>query len=131
MSQVSAVIQAHTHDRVAQLAKGLVDSIIGLGAGVRLNIGKLGAEQLLGPLDGDIFHHVHALTAAVIPFAGIAFGILVGKNSAGRRQNSGADDVLRGDQLDVLLLAVILRPDSLTHFRVLRDEKIHRLLDHV
>jgi len=112
------------------LAQGLVHGEVGLGAGVGLHIGIIGAEELLGPLNGDVLHHVHALTAAVVALAGIALCVLVGEDGAGGGQDSGADDVLRGDQLDVLLLAVVLGADGLSHLGIGGGDKVHDFVDH-
>ena len=112
------------------LAQGLVHGEVGLGAGVGLHIGIIGAEELLGPLNGDVLHHVHALTAAVVALAGIALCVLVGEDGAGGGQDSGADDVLRVDQLDVLLLAVVLGADGLSHLGIGGGDKVHDFVDH-
>ena len=47
-----------------------VDGHVGLGAGVRLDVGVLGAEELLGALDGQRLDHVDELAAAVVALAG-------------------------------------------------------------
>ena len=70
VGQVAAIVQAHAQDGVAILAEGLVDSVVCLCAGMGLYIGKAGAEELPGPLDGDVLHYIYALAAAVIPFSG-------------------------------------------------------------
>jgi hypothetical protein len=41
-------------DLVARLQHGGVDGEVGLRAGVRLDVGVLGAEELLGALDGEL-----------------------------------------------------------------------------
>src|SRR6185503_6630691 len=51
---------------------------------------------------------VDLLAAAVVAPAGIALGILVGQHRARRLEHGARDDVRRGDQLDLLLLAVQL-----------------------
>ena len=76
------------------LAQGLIDGKVGLGAGVGLYVGKGGAKELLCPLDGDIFHHIDALTAAIVPLSGVTLGVFIGEYAAGRGQNRGADNVL-------------------------------------
>ena len=80
MGQVAAVGQVHAQDRVAQVAQGLIDRVVGVGAAVGLDIGMVRAEELAGPLPGDVLHHVHALAAAVVPLAGVALGVLVGEH---------------------------------------------------
>ena len=130
VGQVAAVVQAHAHDGVAVLAEGLIDGEVGLGAGVGLHVGVARAEELLGPLDGDVLHHVHALAAAVVALAGVAFGVFVGEHGAGGGQHGGADDVLRGDQLNVLLLPVVLSAHGLAHLGIGGGEKVHKFVDH-
>ena len=130
VGQVAALVQTHAQHCVPMLAQGLVYGEVGLGAGVGLNIGVVGTEKLLGPLDGDVFHHVHALTAAVVTLARVALGVLVGENGAGGGQDSGADDVLRGNQLNVLLLAVVLSADGLSHLGIGGGNEVHDFVDH-
>ena len=77
-----------------------------------LHIGEGAIEQALGAVDGELLDHVDILAAAVIALARIAFGIFVGEQRAGGVEHGLRDDVLRGDQLDLVLLAVqlVLRP---------------------
>ena len=49
VGQVAAVGQVHGQDGVAGLQAGEVDRHVGLGPGVRLDVGLLGAEELAGP----------------------------------------------------------------------------------
>ena len=130
VGQVSALVQAHSQHRVAGLAQSLIHGKVGLGAGVGLYVGKARAKELLGPLNGDIFHHVHALTAAVVPVGGVALRIFVGQDAACGGEDRRTDNVFRGDQFDILLLAVEFRPDSLSDLRVGGREKVHHLIDH-
>ncbi len=85
-----------------------VDGGVGLRAGVRLHVGVVGAEQLLGAVDGQLLGDVDVLAAAVVALARIAFGVLVGQHRALRLEHARAGVVLRGDQLDVLFLALAL-----------------------
>ena len=52
----------------------------------------------------NAFGDIDILTTAVIPAAGIALGIFVRQHRALRFQNGPGHDVLRGDQLDLVLL---------------------------
>ena len=94
-----------------------------------LYIGKAGAEELPGPLDGDVLHYIYALAAAVIPFSGVALRVFVGEHRTGSGQNGGADHVLRGDEFDVLLLAVIFRLNCPADLGVGGGDEIHGFLD--
>ena len=66
---------------------------------------KPAAEQLLRALDRQRLGDVDELAAAVVALARIALGILVGDHRALRLEHRAADDVLRRDQLDLVLLA--------------------------
>jgi hypothetical protein len=63
------------------------------------------AEQLLGALDGQFFGNIDELAAAIIALARIALGILVGHDRALGFKHGARNDVLRGDQLDLMALA--------------------------
>ena len=69
VGQVSAVGKIQSHDRVARLNEGDISGKIGLGAGMRLDIGMVGAKKLLGPLDRQRFRDINKLAPAVIAFA--------------------------------------------------------------
>jgi hypothetical protein len=98
---------------------------------VGLHIGKISAEKLLGPLDGDVFNHIHALTAAVIASAGVSLGVFVGEYGPGSGQNSGADDIFGSNQLNVLLLTLEFCLNSVSYFRIDCGKELHCVLNHV
>ena len=125
VGQMPAVVQVHAQHSVPGLAQGHIDGVIGLGAGVGLDVGKFRPEQLAGPLNGQVFRHIHAMTAAVIPLAGVSLGVLVGEHTTHSSQHRLGHDVLRRDQLDVLTLALVLRPDGRAHLGVMPGYKIH------
>ena len=118
VGQVAALGQVHPHDGVAQVQQGEVDRQVGLRARVGLHVGVLCAEQLAGPADGDVLHLVHIGAAAVIALARQALGVLVGQHAAHGGHHGRGDDVLTGDQLDVLALAGQLPAHGGAHFRV-------------
>ena len=45
---------------------------------MRLHVGVIGAEQGFGAVDGQLLGFIDKLSAAVVTFAGIAFGVFVG-----------------------------------------------------
>ena len=106
VGEMAAVGEVHAEHGVARLQQREIDRHVGLRAGVRLHVGVLGAEQLLGALDGQRFGDVHELAAAVVALAGVAFRVLVGQDRTGRLQHRLADEVLRGDQLEPGVLAL-------------------------
>ena len=118
VGEVAAFGQAHAHDRVAGLEQGEEHRLVGLRAGVRLDVGEAGVEQLLDPVDGQLLGHVDELAAAVVALARVALGVLVGELAALGRHHRGGGVVLRGDQLDVLFLALVLALDDRGDLRV-------------
>ena len=85
-----------------------VDRLVGLAARVGLDVGRLGAEQFLGPLASQPLDHVGVLAATVVAPAGVALGVLVGQHRAHRLEHRLADEVLRGDQFQAAGLALDL-----------------------
>ncbi len=85
---------------------------------MRLHVGELAAEQFGDALDRQPLGDVDELAAAVIALARQAFGIFVGQHRALRFQHRARDDVLRGDELDLVALAAELEPDRLGDLRV-------------
>ena len=133
VGQVAALRQIHAHDGVAQIQQSKVDSQIGLCAGMGLDIGILCAEQLAGALNGDVLHLVHIDAAAVVALAGQAFGILVGQDAAHGCHDSRGNDVLAGNQLDVLALTGQLAVHCRCQFRIDRVDQtdgVHHFIVH-
>ena len=97
--------EVEAHEGIAGLQQRQEHRLVHLAAGIRLHIGKLRAEQLLGALDRQRLGDVDPFAAAVIALARIALGILVGHHRALRFQHRAADDVFRRDQLDLMALA--------------------------
>src|ERR1700686_2189920 len=106
--QVTAVVETHAENGIARLHQREIRRRIRLRSGMRLHVGVVGAEQLLGALDRQLLGHVDVLAAAVVALAGIAFRVLVGEHRALRLQHPWTGVVLRSDELDVLLLAAAL-----------------------
>ena len=79
---------------------------------MRLHVGVLGSEELLGAIARQVLDHVGELASAVIAFAGIAFGILVGEHRAGGFEHGFADEVLGGDQLEPFVLTALFVGDG-------------------
>ena len=108
VAQMAAVFEAHADERVARLQKRGVDGQIRLRAAVRLDVDGLAAEERLGALDRDALDLVDDLAAAVITLAGQTLGVFVGQNAPHAGDDGRGGDVLRGDQLEVALLAAQL-----------------------
>ena len=92
-------------------------------AGVRLDVGMVGAEELFGAVAGQVLDDVGVLASAVVALAGIALGVLVGEDRAGGFKHGLADKVFRGDEFETVVLAVLLVGDGLGDLRVHRTER--------
>ncbi len=119
VGEMTALIEPHPENRVPRLQQREVGAHVGLGPGMGLDVGELGAEQLLGPIDGQLLHLVDDLTAFVIATTRIALGVLVGEHRARCRHDRRGGEVLRGDQVDVAVLA----------FQVFADQSGDRRID--
>ena len=118
VGQVATLRQVHAHDGIADVQQCKVDGQVGLCTGVRLHVGILGPKQLAGALNGDVLDLIHIGTAAVIALARQTLGILVGQHRAHRSHHGRRNDVLAGDQLDVLPLAGQLAAHRRSQLRV-------------
>ena len=111
VGEMAAGGEVEPHERFARLHQRQEHALIGLAAGIGLDVGETTAEQPAGALDRQIFGDVDELTAAVIAPARIAFGVFVGHHRALRLEHRLRDDVLGGDQLDLVALATELQFD--------------------
>ena len=120
-----ALVQPHSQDGVAGLQERREDGDVGRRARVRLDVGVVRAEQLLGPVDGELLHDVHILAAAVVALAGVALGVLVGQHRPLRFEHGAGDDVLRRDQFQLVVLPAFLFLDGGIDLRVgLRQRRV-------
>jgi hypothetical protein len=122
MGQMPARGEVQPHEGVAGLQQGEEDRLIGLGAGMGLHIGEIAGEELLGTLDGQRLGDIDELAAAVVAPARIALGIFVGQHRTLGLEDGAGDDVLRGDQLDLVLLPMQLLPDGPEDLRIALGE---------
>ena len=112
VGEVAAEVEAHGEQRVARLGQGEVGRHVGLRPGVRLDVGVVGAEEPLRPVDGELLDLVHHLAATVVALPRVALGVLVGQGRAGGLQHRGGDEVLAGDELEPVGLAPGLLADE-------------------
>ena len=78
MRKVAALVQLHAQDLLSQFHVCKIDRHVRLGTRVGLDICMLCPEELLEPVAGQILGHVVELASAIVPLAGIAFGIFIG-----------------------------------------------------
>ena len=114
----------HLLVRVARLEERAEHRHVRLGAGVRLHVRVLGAEQLLRAVDRELLGHVDELAAAVVAPSRVPLGVLVVHRRADRGEDGRARVVLRGDQPQVRPLALQLVRDRLGDLRVGRLQRL-------
>ena len=109
MGEVAALVELHPEDAVAGLQDAEVGGHVRLGTGMRLDVDVLRArEQGERPLLGEPLRDVDVLAAAVVALAGQALGVLVRQPGALRLHDRAEGIVLRGDELDLVVLAAAL-----------------------
>ena len=75
-------------------------------------------EELLRALDSKRFNHVDVVATTIPALAGIAFSVFIGQHTALRFHHGRVGEILRGDELDMALLAVPLGSNGCSDFGV-------------
>ena len=101
---MATVAQVHAHHGVSDIKKGKVYCQISLSTAVRLHVGVLGAEKSACPVDCNLLYLIHIGAAAVIALAGETLCVFIGEHAAHGGHDCGGNEVLAGDELDVLAL---------------------------
>lgn len=105
--EMAAFAEIHTQNAVARIKQAEERSKIGTRTTVWLHVGIGCAEERGHALDGDVLYDIDKLTTAVIALTGEALGVLVCKNRANSGENSRAHIVLRSNEFNPLLLALL------------------------
>ena len=98
--------KAHGKDGIPGLEKREKDGKVCVRTAMGLDVCVLRAEESAGTLPCKVFDLVDVLASAVVPFPGVALCVLIGEDCSRGEQDGFRDDILRSDQLDILLLAV-------------------------
>ena len=102
VGEVATVRQAHGQDGLAGLDEGAVRREVGARAAVRLEVGMLCAEELLGALDTDDLRLVDLGAATVVALAGVTLGVLIAQGRAESSQHGRRREVFARDELQAL-----------------------------
>jgi hypothetical protein len=92
---------------------------------VWLDIRTLCAKEGFCPLYCECFDDVDEFTATVVASPGIALRVLVGEYGSLRHENCLANEVLRGNEFDVVLLAKQLAVQGFGDFWVGTSQVCH------
>ena len=106
MGQVTTLVEPHPKDGVPGLQKREIDPHVRLCAGVRLNIGELGAEQFFGAVDRKLFHLIYDLTPLVVATPGVALRVFVGEDRTRGCHHRWRGKVLGCDEVNIRILAL-------------------------
>ena len=118
MGEVSPRREVETHEGVAGRHERHEHALVGLAAGIGLDVGEATVEQSAGALDRQSLRDVDELAAAIIAFAGIAFRVFVGQDRALGLEHGARHDVFRGDEFDAVTLAAELELDRAGDLRI-------------
>jgi hypothetical protein len=130
MGQVAAGGKVEAQERVARRHQGHEGGGIGRRARVRLNVCELTSEKPRKAFNRKVFNDVDMLAAAVIAPPWQSLRIFVGQDRPLRFQDRLADDVFRGNELDLVALARELALDHVGHFGIgLRERGREQIRD--
>ncbi len=104
--------QVHPEDPVTRLQEGQVHGHVGLGARVRLHVRVLRREELLRTSACKLLDLVHEFAPAVVTLAGKPLGVLVGEDGPSGFQDGPRNEVLGGNQLQLIGLSPDLAEDG-------------------
>src|SRR5688572_1920912 len=113
-----AVRQVHPDEGVARIEEREEHRGVRLRAGVRLDVGMIGTEELLRAIDGELFDAIYELASAVVALAGQPLSVLVRERGAHCLQYRRRHEVLARDQLESLALPLRLQLDQPSDLRI-------------
>ena len=116
---MAAVGEAHAEDGVAGFKDGSVHGLVGLGAGMGLDVGVFRTKEFFDAVDCQLFDDVNVFAAAVVAFAGVAFGVFVGQLRTLCLHHGATDVVFGSNQFDVVLLALVFLGNGGCQLRII------------
>lgn len=105
MRKMTARRKRHAQDGGTRVEQREIGCRVSADARMRLNVGVCRIEYLAGAIARDGLDGIYVGATTVIALAGIAFGVLVGKNRAHRLDDRQRGNVLGRDQLERVALA--------------------------
>ena len=123
--EMPAVGKVQSEEGVSRLQECQKHGSVRAGAGMRLHVYPVAAEQFLRSLSRQILRRVHMLASAVIPFAGESFRVFVGQWAAQRLQHGPADEIFRRNQFKSFVLTIDLLLDGFVHPGVVFLKIVH------
>jgi len=125
VGEVPSAGKIHGKHGLARLQDRKIHRHIRLRPGMRLDIGMLGSEKLLCPLNCQGFDGIDILAAAVPTVVRITFGIFIRQDAPLRFHDCQGSKIFRSDQLQILLLPPDLLFNRLVNLRVCLFNMLH------
>jgi hypothetical protein len=75
----------------------------------------VGTEELLRAVSGEVLDHIYEFTSPVVALSRKSLRILVRENGSGRLEDRAGDEVLRGDELELVRLTLPLFADGIEY----------------
>ena len=119
MGQVSPLGKIKSHEGVARFQTSHLDSQIGLGAGVRLDVGIFSIVELAEAIDGQLLNLVDDFAASVVTLSRVTLRVLVGADGAHGFHHLVCDIIFRSDQLQSGRLAFFFFLDQIKNLNIL------------
>ena len=116
VGEVSTVGQFEAENGVTRLREGVKHCGTGTGTRVWLNVGVCGAEELFGPLDGEVLGDIYKFASAVVALSGVTLGILVGQDAALGFKDCVRNKVLTGNHFQCSTLATQFLVEDILDF---------------
>jgi len=104
MRQVATGGEIEPHEDVARSHEGHEGGGIGRSTRVRLDVCKFTSEKFGNPFNCQGFRYIYILAAAVVAPSRQTFGVFVRENRPLRFENRFANDIFRGNELDLVAL---------------------------
>ena len=117
--KMSSLGKVKTHEHVARLQHSHLHSKVGLGTGMRLNIGILSSVELAEPVDGELLYLVHHLASSVVALARIALRIFVRADRTHCLEHLVRDIVFRRNKFQSLRLSLLFLSDQIKKLYIL------------
>ena len=76
---MSSLVELHSHECIARLEQRVEYGKIGLGTGMRLNVGICTAEQFLRAADCQLFDLIDNIASAIVAVKRVAFSVFIGQ----------------------------------------------------
>ena len=118
VGEVATVVEVHREDGVPAPQDGFVDGGVRLTTRVGLDVRVVRTEEFFRPRDREFFDLVDLFAAAVVPAAGVAFGVFIREHGAHRLDDGLGDEVLARDQFDREALSAAFAANEPGDFRI-------------